>query len=78
MKRDQRQRGRYLGGKVPHGFTVENGELVPIPEAQPVIAAIKRLRSEGQSLRTIRTALQNDFGEVLSLEAIRRIGPRAS
>ena len=42
VKRDQRQRGRYLGGAVPLGYRVgEAGELVPVPEQQ---AAIKRMR----------------------------------
>ena len=34
VKRDQRQRGRYLGGAVPWGYRVgEAGELVPDPRA---------------------------------------------
>src|SRR4029453_12133522 len=35
VKRDQRQRGRYLGGKLPYGFKVgQDGALVAIPEQQ--------------------------------------------
>src|SRR6201994_3017615 len=42
VKRDQRQRGRYLGGKIPWGYRVgDDGALVPIPEQQ---AALKRMR----------------------------------
>jgi putative DNA-invertase from lambdoid prophage Rac len=74
VKRDQRQRGRYLGGKVPYGFTVENGELVPVPDAQPVIAAIRRLRAQGKPLRAIRQTVEKKFGQRLSLDTISRIG----
>jgi len=38
VKRDQRIRGRYLGGKVPWGWrSGDNGELVPVPEQQQAI-----------------------------------------
>src|SRR3954465_1258352 len=40
VKKDQRERGRYLGGKPPFGWRVGAvGELVPVPEQQ---AAVKR------------------------------------
>ena len=40
VKRDQRQRGRYLGGKVPYGFRVgAEGALEAVPEQQAVIPA---------------------------------------
>lgn len=74
VKLDQRQRGRYLGGKVPYGFTVEAGELVPVPEAQPVLEAIRKLRAKGEPLRAIRQTVEKKFGQRLSLDAISRIG----
>jgi DNA invertase Pin-like site-specific DNA recombinase len=38
VKRDQRQRGRYLGGTPPYGYRVgEAGELVEVPEQQMAI-----------------------------------------
>lgn len=55
VKRDQRQRGRYLGGTVPFGFRLgeEKGELVPVPAQQKAIARMRRLRSDGLSLRAV-------------------------
>ena len=50
VKRDQRQRGRYLGGTAPWGDRVgDAGELVPVPEQQ---AALERMRQ----LRDLRAA----------------------
>ena len=54
VKRDQRQRGRYLGGIAPFGWHVgEQGELVPVPEQQRAIETMKRLRAKGLALRAI-------------------------
>lgn len=72
-KQDQRQRGRYLGGIVPYGFRVEKGDLVPVPEAQPVIEAIQSLKRDGRSLRAIRAAIADKFDQSLSLATISRI-----
>jgi putative DNA-invertase from lambdoid prophage Rac len=54
VKRDQRQRGRYLGGAVPWGYRVgEDGALVPIPEQQAAIRRMRKLRDQGLALRAI-------------------------
>ncbi len=54
VKRDQRQRGRYLGGAVPWGYRVgEAGELVPIPEQQAAIRRMRKLRDQGLALRAM-------------------------
>jgi putative DNA-invertase from lambdoid prophage Rac len=54
VKRDQRQRGRYLGGKPPFGWRVgEAGELVPVPEQQAAIRRMRNLKDQGFALRTI-------------------------
>jgi putative DNA-invertase from lambdoid prophage Rac len=54
VKRDQRQRGHYLGGKIPFGWSVGNkGELVPIPEQQAALKRMRKMRAEGIALRTI-------------------------
>jgi DNA invertase Pin-like site-specific DNA recombinase len=38
VKRDQRGRGRYLGGKPSFGYRAgENGDLVEVPEQQQAI-----------------------------------------
>jgi putative DNA-invertase from lambdoid prophage Rac len=54
VKRDQRTRGRYLGGAVPWGYRVgEGGELVPIPEQQAALKRMQKLREQGLALRAI-------------------------
>ena len=54
VKRDQRQRGRYLGGAVPWGYRVgEAGELVAIPDQQAAIRRMRKLRDQGLALRVI-------------------------
>jgi putative DNA-invertase from lambdoid prophage Rac len=54
VKRDQRGRGRYLGGTPPFGWQVgEAGELVPVPEQQSAIRRMRKLREQGRSFRLI-------------------------
>jgi DNA invertase Pin-like site-specific DNA recombinase len=54
VKRDQRQRGRYLGGAVPWGYRVgEAGALEPIPEQQAALKRMRKLREQGLALRAI-------------------------
>jgi putative DNA-invertase from lambdoid prophage Rac len=54
VKRDERRRGRYLGGKVPRGWMVgDAGELVPVPEQQMALKRMRKLRAAGASLRAI-------------------------
>lgn len=73
MKRDQRERGRYLGGIVPFGYRVQDGGLVEVAEQQAVVATAKALRQEGKPLRAIQAALIADHATKLSLDAISRI-----
>ena len=54
VKRDQRQRGRYLGGTPPYGYRVgEAGELVEVPEQQMAIRRMRKLKDQGLALRTM-------------------------
>ena len=54
VKRDQRQRGRYLGGTPPYGYRVgEAGELVEVPEQQMAIRRMRKLKDQGLALRAI-------------------------
>jgi putative DNA-invertase from lambdoid prophage Rac len=74
VKRDQRQRGRYLGGKVPYGYRVgPDGALEPVPEQQAAIRRAGELRAAGAPLRAIRAALGTEHGERLSLDALSRV-----
>jgi putative DNA-invertase from lambdoid prophage Rac len=59
VKRDQKQRGTYLGGKAPFGFSVgDDGGLVPIPEQQRAIERMRVLRAKGKGLMAIADVLR--------------------
>ena len=74
MKRDQRQRNRYLGGIVPFAFRVgEDGNLVPDEREQALITNARALRDDGATLRAIQAALETQHDKKLSLDAIHRI-----
>jgi DNA invertase Pin-like site-specific DNA recombinase len=57
VKRDQRSRGRFLGGRVPFGWQREGGDLVPVEEQRVAIARMRKLRAKGLSLGAIRDRL---------------------
>ncbi|MDR4307696.1 recombinase family protein [Chelatococcus sambhunathii] len=58
VKRDQRARKRYLGGSVPFGFRLGgDGELVEHAEEQGAIREMRRMRAEGESLRSIAAVI---------------------
>jgi DNA invertase Pin-like site-specific DNA recombinase len=59
VKKDQRSRGRFLGGDVPFGYQLgEADSLVPEPRQQEAISHAKRLKANGMSLRAIAEALR--------------------
>jgi DNA invertase Pin-like site-specific DNA recombinase len=59
VKRDQKARGRYLGGKLPFGFRVgAEGELVELEAEQAVIREILAMRAQGKPLRAIADAVR--------------------
>ena len=73
VKADQRQRQRYLGGKVPFGWKVgDDGELVEVPEQQAAIKRARKLRAKGLSLRAIAADL-SEKGIQLSHEGVNRV-----
>ena len=62
VKRDQKSRGRFLGGTVPYGFkAVADGDkgkrLEQIPEQQKAIKRMVALRKRDLSLRDIQAKL---------------------
>jgi putative DNA-invertase from lambdoid prophage Rac len=74
VKRDQRQRNRYLGGFVPFGFRVgDHGGLVPDAVEQALIAHARALRADGATLRAIQAVLEAQHGRKLSLDALHRV-----
>ena len=73
VKQDQRGRGRYLGGKVPFGFRLDDlGGLIEDPDQQRAIALATSMRGEGKTMRAIQAALEAQ-GTRLSLDALHRI-----
>jgi putative DNA-invertase from lambdoid prophage Rac len=47
VTRDQRQQGRYLGGKLPFGWRVgETSELIAVPEQQAAIRRMRKLKDD--------------------------------
>jgi len=74
VKRDQKARGRFLGGtRPPFGFRAgSGGELVPDDAEQAAIASAKRMRGRGKSLRQIAGKLAQE-GHRLNPESVRRM-----
>ena len=73
VKRDQKRRGRHLGGKRPFGFKMQaDGSLIEDEREQAAIGKIKTMKAEGASLRSIQAALQAD-GHKLSHVTVNRI-----
>lgn len=72
-KKDQKNRGRYLGGKTPFGYRVVDGALVEVPEERAMIAQAVEMRRLHMPLRAIRDELARLHGRRLSLDAVSRI-----
>lgn len=73
VKKDQKERGKYLGGPVPFGWEVDKeGNLAPKPDEQKAIARVCQLREDGHSLRQIDKILKNE-GLRSSYATVRRI-----
>jgi len=74
VKRDQKARGRFLGGtRPPFGFRAgDGGELVADEAEQAAISRAKRMRGRGKSLRYIAGRLALD-GHRLNPESVRRV-----
>jgi DNA invertase Pin-like site-specific DNA recombinase len=83
VKRDQKRRGRFLGGYVPFGFdAVDTGEtnahglsiknLVQNPEQQRAIAEMRALKGAGKSLRAI-AAVMAERGFRITHSGIRKV-----
>ena len=73
VKADQRARGRYLGGRVPFGFTLSpEGDLVEDTAQQAAILRMRELRHLGRPLRAIAAAMETE-GHKLSHEGVKKI-----
>lgn len=77
VKRDQAKRGRFLGGRIPLGYTVnQEGDLQEDETQMKAIEAIVALREQGISLRAIKAQIQEAFRINVSHEAIRDVVAR--
>jgi DNA invertase Pin-like site-specific DNA recombinase len=73
VKRDQRQRGRYLGGRPPFGWRVgEGGELIAIPEQQRAIQRMRKLKDQDLTLRAI-AAKMTSAGMQISHVGVKKV-----
>jgi putative DNA-invertase from lambdoid prophage Rac len=73
VKQDQKDRGRYRGGKVPFGYRVGgDGALVSDDAQQAAIQVAYRMRADGATMRAILAALEKN-GHHLSLGAVHRV-----
>ena len=85
-KDDQRRRNRFLGGRLPFGWTVRRdsedapgGDLVEFPKEQAAIKKMRKMHSEKISLRAISEAMKaagfnlshQGVAEVLKADSLR-------
>ena len=78
VKRDQKQRGRYLGGKVPFGYRVtDEGALIEVADEQAAVREMAVLRSQGIPLRAV-SARMKERGFSISHNAVKEITARVS
>jgi DNA invertase Pin-like site-specific DNA recombinase len=77
VKRDQKQRGRYLGGSIPFGYRVgDDRTLIENDGEQAAIREMVALRAERRSLRAIADAMTAK-GFKMSHTAVKEITDRA-
>jgi putative DNA-invertase from lambdoid prophage Rac len=73
VKRDQRSRGRFLGGRRPFGYRVtDEGVLEPCEEERKALSAMRRMQKAGKSLRDIAGAMQAR-GFVISHQGVKKL-----
>lgn len=73
VKRDQKARGRYLGGSTPFGYRIgEDGALVPDEAQQAAIREAVELKVQGVSIRGIADLLKRK-GHTLSHVTMARV-----
>jgi DNA invertase Pin-like site-specific DNA recombinase len=87
VKRDQRARGRYLGGKVPFGFRISDQidpdgsrhqVLTLVETDHEMIREIRQLRGQGQTFRQIQSHLETEHRRKLALATIKRVTDEAA
>lgn len=54
----KRRQGERISGKIPYGYRLEGGRLVPVEEEQAAIRLMLKLRADGLSLRAIAEEME--------------------
>lgn len=73
VKKNQRSKGRYLGGSRPFGYMIHsNGRLIENPMEQKVLKRILQLREQGRSLRAIAAEVSTPVAPI-SFKTVQRI-----
>lgn len=76
VKRNERSKGRYLGGSRPFGYMIHsNGRLIENPLEQKVLKRIMQLRDQGKSLRFIAEEVSTPVAPI-SFKTVQRIFQR--
>jgi len=74
VKADQRKMGKYLGGKKPFGFTVDEvGFLVEDHYEQQIIVDMRKLRKRGKGYLAISKLILENHGYPLSHMGVKKI-----
>ena len=77
VKRDQRSRGRFLGGRRPFGYRItDDGLLEACEKERKALVAIRRMQKAGKSLRDIAAAMQAR-GVKISHQGVKKLLSRA-
>jgi len=71
VKASQREQGRYLGGKVPFGWRVEDGKVIADPREQSAIRTMRQL-AKTMSLRAVVTEMKKQRMK-LSAEGVGKV-----
>jgi DNA invertase Pin-like site-specific DNA recombinase len=72
VKRDQKTRGRFLGGSRPFGWQIAaDGSLEPLESERKALLAMSRMHKAGKSLRAIATAMK-ERGFAISHQGVKK------
>lgn len=73
VKRNQRDKGRFLGGSRPFGYMIHsNGRLIENPMEQQVLKRILKMKTQGKSLRAISSEVSTPIVPV-SFKTVQRL-----
>ncbi|HAT57868.1 MAG TPA: hypothetical protein DCS79_03565 [Gammaproteobacteria bacterium] len=78
VKYKQKEKGRFLGGSRPFGFSVhDNGKLIENPSEQRTLQKIFELKRQGKSLRAISAAVSTPMTPI-SFKTVQRVLQRSA